>query len=74
MNKFCFWAIYNGRLWEKELRVSAHKGRYRHDSRAEKNPYRHDRRADSLSQTIQIQIPSPPAVTAGKNCQFDVSM
>ena len=24
MNKFCFGAIYNGRLWEKELRVSAH--------------------------------------------------
>ena len=23
MNKFCFGAIYNGRLWEKELRVSA---------------------------------------------------
>ena len=22
MNKFCFGAIYNGRLWEKELRVS----------------------------------------------------
>ena len=23
VNKFCFGAIYNGRLWEKELRVSA---------------------------------------------------
>ena len=23
MNKFCFGGIYNGRLWEKELRVSA---------------------------------------------------
>ena len=23
MNKFCFGAIYNGRLWEKELCVSA---------------------------------------------------
>ena len=23
MNKFCFGAIYNGRLWEKELGVSA---------------------------------------------------
>ena len=23
MNKFCFGVIYNGRLWEKELRVSA---------------------------------------------------
>ena len=23
MNKFCFGAIYNGRLWEKALRVSA---------------------------------------------------
>ena len=23
MNKFCFRAIYNGRLWEKELGVSA---------------------------------------------------
>ena len=26
MNKFCFRAIYNGRLWEKELCVSALKG------------------------------------------------
>ena len=24
VNKFCFGAIYNGRLWEKELHVSAH--------------------------------------------------
>ena len=46
MNKFCFGAIYNGRLWEKELRVPAHKNSYRHDRRADKNPYRHDRRAD----------------------------
>ena len=23
MNKFCFGVTYNGRLWEKELRVSA---------------------------------------------------
>ena len=28
MNRFCLWAIYNGRLWDKELRVSVHKQFY----------------------------------------------
>ena len=50
MNKFSFGAIYNGRLWEKELRVSALLDTgYPHDGRADKNSYPHDGRADKDS-------------------------
>ena len=50
MNKFCFGAIYNGRLWEKELCVSALKDTgYPHDGRADKDSYTHDGRADEDS-------------------------
>ena len=50
MNKFCFGAIYNGRLWEKELRVSAlNDTGYPHDGRADKDSYPHDGRADKDS-------------------------
>ena len=61
MNKFCFGVIYNGRLWGKELDVSAlndtgypHNGRadkysYPHDGRADKDSYPHDGRAEKDS-------------------------
>ena len=47
MNKFCFGAIYNGRLWEKELRVAA---LFVHD-------YYHEGRV-TVSITINVDYPT----------------
>ena len=57
MNKFCFGVIYNGRLWEKELRVSALVDTgYPHDGRADKDSYPHDRHNQYIMLSLKLRL------------------